>query len=236
MSILLVTDPVLGKIQKHLEGFGLKSLLEHKLDFETDYRDMYLLENKNGVGNTGSIKLENSFIDYINLIKKQEYAKCDFAVGGHVGMGIHLHSWWKIRFFLSFSEYIKIGPFDMGTITTIKKEMFHSKVESFVWNGYQKLTTLPPGLIRDNVADALYSDKILQQLMMKCLLKERTIVVSRYSPKEKMNGKSTNSKIVIESAWRLQKDLFLNKDTFTMYERIAEIVKSTVNNLKYHLK
>ena len=53
----------------------------------------------------------------------------------------------------------------MGTLTTIKKGLFHSEVESFVWNGYQKLTTLPPGLVRDNVADALHSDKTLHKLM-----------------------------------------------------------------------
>lgn len=77
MPILLVSDPVLVKIQKDLEGFGLKSLLNYKLDFETDYRDTHLLENKNGVGNVSSIKLENSSIDYVNLINKQEYTNYD---------------------------------------------------------------------------------------------------------------------------------------------------------------
>ena len=95
---------------------------------------------------------------------------------------------------------------------------------------------MSPGLVRDNISDALYSDQMLQQLMMECLLKERTIIISRYSPNKETNGKHTNSKIVIESAWKLQKDLFLDEDTFNMYDRIAEIVKSTVNNLKYHLK
>lgn len=123
----------------------------------------------------------------------------------------------------------------MGTITTVKKERLHSKVESFVWSGYTKLTTLPPGLVRDNVADALYSNQLLKQLMIKCLLKERTILVSRYSNHES-NVKSTNSNVIIESSWRLQKDLFMDDDTIRMYEMIAEIVKFTVNNLKYHLR
>ncbi len=239
MTLLLMTDPVLEKIQKHFESLGLRSsIVDEKLDFELDYKEVHLMDGKNGVGTAGSLRLENSPIDHLHIIKKQEYAKCDFAVGGHVGMGIHIHSWYKIRFFLSFPESIKLGPFDIGTITTIKKGLLHSEIESFVWNGFQKLTTLPPGLVRDNVADALYSDKKLQQLMMKCLLKERTITISRYSPPthKGINAKPTNSKIKIESKWKLQKDLFIDRDTLDMYEMLAEIVKSTVNSLKYHLK
>ncbi len=34
-----------------------------------------------------------------------------------------------------------------------------------MWNGYPKLTTLPPGLVRDNVVEPLYQDQRLQQLM-----------------------------------------------------------------------
>ncbi len=157
-------------------------------------------------------------------------------MGGSVGMGVHLHSWWKMRFFISFPDYIKLGPFDIGTITTIKKGLLRSKVENFVWSGYQKLTTLPPGLIRDNVADVLYSDQLLKKLMTECLLKERTILVSRYSPPKEKKAYSTNSKIVIQSKWKFQKDLFAEDSTIDMYERIAEIVKSTIDNLKYHLR
>ena len=238
MAMLLNTDPILGKFQKHIEINGIRSKIpEQKLDFESDYKESHLLVTKDEVGNVGSLELVGSPIDYIHLIKKQEFAKCGFAVGGYAGMGIHIHSWWKIRFFLSFPESIKLGPFDMGTLTTVKKGRFHSKVESFLWSGYPKLTTLPPGLVQDNVSDALYSNQILQQLMIKCLLKERTITVSRYSSKHhESNTKPTYSKVVMESTWRLQKDLFVDKDTLFMYEKIAEIVKSTVNNLKYHLR
>jgi len=238
MTLLITTSPVLENIQKHFEGLGLKSsITDERLDFELDYKDVHFIEGKSGIGTAGSLKLKNSPIDYLHIIKKQEYAKCDYAVGGHVGMGVHIHSWYKMRFFLSFPESIKLGPFDMGTLTTIKKGLLHSEVESFVWNGYQKLTTFPPGLVRDNVADALYSDKILQKLMTKCLLKERTITVSRYSPtiSEGIKVKSTNSKIKIEPHWKLQKDLFIDKNTLDMYEMLAGVVKSTINTLKYHL-
>jgi len=236
MTMLIKAEPILEKIQKHFKNNGIKSTIsEQKLDFEADYLDTYFLRTKNGIGNAGSLKLEDSPIDYIHFIKKQEYAKCDFAVGGHVGMGVHKHSWWKMRFFLTFPESIRIGPFDIGTISTIKKGLFRSEVESFMWNGYQKLTTLPPGLVRDNVAEPLYQDQRLRGLMTKCLLKERIITISRYSPSHEPKALKTNSKIVIEPKWKLQKDLFVDYDTIEMYERMAAITKQVVNNLKYHL-
>ena len=165
MTMLVTSNPILGKMQKHLEEYGLlSSIVEEKLDFEQDYWDANLLGTTDCIGSVGSLKLFDSPIDYINIVKKQKFVKCDVAMGGSVGMGVHLHSWWKIRFFISFPDYIKLGPFDIGTITSIKKGCLRSTVENFVCSGYQKLTTLPPGLIRDNVADVLYSDQLLKKL------------------------------------------------------------------------
>jgi hypothetical protein len=137
--------------------------------------------------------------------------------------------------FSNISRITPYWPFDIGTITTIRKGLFNSKVESFMWNGYQKLTTLPPGLVRDNVVEPLNHDQRLRELMMKCLLKERVITISRYSPHHKTKSIQTNSKIVIESKWKIQSDLFVTDDTIEMYEKMAKIVKQTINNLKYHL-
>jgi hypothetical protein len=33
-------------------------------------------------------------------------------MGGFAGMGIHLHSWWKMRFFISFPEKFNLGPLE----------------------------------------------------------------------------------------------------------------------------
>ena len=234
MSILLRVEPELEKLQTHLKKHGITSKIsEQKLDFEADYLDAAFLGTTDGIGHVGSLELENSPIDFIEIIKKQEYVKCDFVTGGHVGMGVHKHTWRKLRFFLSLPPSIQLGPLDFGTITTIKKGLFNSHVENFVWSGYQKLTTLPPGLVRDNVADALYQEQRLQALMTKCLIKERTIVVSRYSPQDK--NVKTNSKIVIESQWKFLKDIYLDSDIIEMYERIATVLKNKINELKYHL-
>jgi len=228
---------MLERMQNHLKGLGLQSSsVEKKLDFESDFLSADFLGTTNGIGNLGTLRVYDSPIDYINIVKKQELVNCDFVAGGFAGMGIHLHSWWKIRFFITFPETITLGPFDIGTISTIKKSLFHSELENYVWSGYQKLTTLPPGIIHDNVADTLYQDELLKKLIRKGLLKERVILISRYTPPKEEKGISTNSKIVISSSWKLQKDIFVDKPTIEMYERIAEIVKTKINTLKYHLR
>lgn len=234
--LVLKSDPILEKMQKHCKKIGItSSISKQKFDFEEDYFDASFVRAKNSIGNIGTLEFVNSPIDYINILKKQEFVNCSYALGSHVGMGIHRHFWWKIRYFLTLPESIQIGPFNMGTITTIKKGLFHSKVESFVWSGYQKLTTLPPGLVRDNVADALYQDQKLNRLMMKCLLREGTITICKYSPNTETKYLKTNSKIVIESKWKLHNDFFMDDDTLEMYEKIAEKVKHTINDMKYHL-
>jgi len=227
----------MDKIRNHFEDIGLKSSVsENKLDFEDDYKEARLLGSESGIGNLGTINVYDSPIDYINVLKKQELVKCNFTFGGNVGLGLHLHSWLKFRFFLAFEDSLVIGPLSMGTLTTIKKGLFKSEVEEFVWSGYRKLTTLPPGLILDNVAEFLDRDKDLQQLMMKCLVKERTIFVSRYGTNPQSKSTPSNSKIVIESNWKLQKDAFLDSDTMKMYTLLSQIIRRTIENLKYHLK
>ena len=236
MSILLTSDPVIEKLQKHFKNYGMNtSTLDQKLDFEDEFISSNLLANENGIGNLGTIKVNDSPIDYINVLKKQELAKCDFAVGGYAGMGVHIHSWLKLRFFLSFSDNINIGPLNMGTLTTIKKGLLKSEIEEYDWSGYKKLTTLPPGLVLDNVAEFLDKDQVLGHLMNYALLKEKVIMISRYNAPNSKKLK-TNAKIVIESSWKFQKDVFLDNDSIRMYELMAEIIKKVVNNLKYHLK
>ena len=235
MTMLLQIQPEIRKFQNYLEKNGIRSTVpSKKLDFEADYMDSVFLGLNNGIANVGALELRNSPIDYVQLVKKQEHVRCDYVMGSHVGMGIHRHTWWKIRFFLAFPMEIHIGPLDIGTITTIKKGFFHSEVENFDWNGYQKLTTLPPGLIKDNVAEALDRNRELRTLMRKCLLKERVITISRYSTKETKEGK-TNARIVISSQWKISKDINMDMNTLNMYEIISQVVKKKINELKYHL-
>ena len=137
-------------------------------------------------------------------------------------------------FFLTFPIDISLGPLDLGTITTIKKGLFRSEVENVVWNGYQKLTTLPPGLIRDNVVEVLDHNQELRDLMRKCLSKEKIVTISRYSPTES-NEVKTNLKIVISSKWKILKNINLDSNTLSMYEIIAQTVKEKIDELKYHL-
>lgn len=235
MAMLLHIEPELEKLREHLSKNKINSVIsDQKLDFETDYVSTFSLGTNNGTGNVGSLKIKNSSIDYIQLLKKQEFKKCDYMMGGHLGMGIHKHSWWKLRFFLSFPQRLSLGPLKIGTVTTIKNGLFHSKVEDFFWNGYEKLTTLPPGLVRDNVVESLENDQRLRILMTKCLLKEGTIRISVYSPKDTKSIK-TNSRIMIESKWKFLNDMYIDDETIEMYEIIAFVLKNKIQEMKYHL-
>jgi hypothetical protein len=58
-------------MQNHLEEYGLNSfIVEKKLDFELNYLDANLLGTTDGIGSVGSLKLVDSPIDYVNIVKK----------------------------------------------------------------------------------------------------------------------------------------------------------------------
>ena len=240
MTMLVSHNPLLGKMQKYLKSLGVESEIpDSKLDFEYDYLDSDYIGHEDGTCSVGVLHLKDSFIDYVHIIKKQKFEKCDFANGGFAGMGLHLHAWYKIRYFLSFDDFLNVGPIRIGTVTTISKSLFKSKVDEFFWNGYPKLTTLPPGLIRDNLVEKLDSDQLLKRQLIANLLKERVIKISRYSPPEKAcqrNAKVSKAAIVMESSWKLYNDLFAKNDTFAMYENMADVIKRAIEEVKYHLR
>lgn len=249
-----VEEKVAKKLQKHLSSLGLecKMIPDGTMDFEYDYPRSSLDGPNPGVASRGVFKIADG-IDYIDLLKRKTVSKSEFAPGGFYGMGIAEGTMWKLRYFLSFPSEYELGPLNFGTLTKILKGRLHSKVEDFIWSGYGKLTTLPPGMVADDVIAALNADKKLCELMMHALLKEQVVTVSVYKPKAKVDyeisrivkddsywykykpKKESHAKIVITSEWKTQKDLFMDPQTLEAYRRIGEIVKTTVEKLKYHL-
>lgn len=249
-----VEDKIAKKVHKHLTSLGLdcKLLPDGTMDFEYDYPRSSLDGPNPGTASRGVMKVNDS-IDYIDILKRKTVTKSEFAPGGMYGMGIAEGTTWKLRYFISFPSDTTIGPLNIGTLTKILKGRFNSKVEDFIWDGYGKLTTLPPGLIQDDIIAILNADKKLHDLMMKSLLKERVITISVYTPKAKVSyeylkivkddsywykykpKKESYAKILITTEWKSQKDLFIDKETLEMYQRIAANIKNTVAKLKYHL-
>jgi hypothetical protein len=249
-----VEDKVAKKLYKHLNSVGLdcKLIPDGTMDFEYDYQRSSLDGPTPGIASRGVMKVTDH-IDYIDILKRKTVTKSEYAPGGRYGMGIAEGTMWKMRYFLSFPSEIQMGPLNIGTLTKILKGKFHSKVEDFIWDGYGKLTTLPPGMIPDDVIAVLNGDSVLRELMLHALLKERIITISVYTPKTKVNydyleivkddsywykykpKKESYAKIVITTDWKPQKDLFIDEETAAMYQRIAQNIKSTVDKLRYHL-
>ena len=249
-----VEEKVTKKLLKHFESMGLdcKPLPDGMMDFEYDYPRSSLDGPNPGIASRGVIKV-NGDIDYIDLIKRKTVSKSEFAPGGSYGMGVAEGTMWKLRFFLSFPSEYNLGPLNFGTLTKVLKGRFHSKVDDFVWSGYGKLTTLPPGMIADDVIGVLNEDRHLQELMLHALLKEQIITVSVYKPKVHVNydlsqiakddsywykfkpKKESHAKILISSEWKTQKDIFIDELTMEAYQKIASNIKRTVEKLRYHL-
>ncbi|MBM3905792.1 MAG: hypothetical protein FJ354_03800 [Thaumarchaeota archaeon] len=249
-----VEEKLAKKLYKHLDSLGLDCQLipDGMMDFEYDYPRSSLDGPNPGVASRGVIKVTGDF-DYIDVLKRKTVSKSGFAPGGFYGMGIAEGTMWKLRLFLSFPSEYDLGPLNFGTLTKILKGRFHSKVEDFIWSGYGKLTTLPPGLIADDVIAVLNEDKKLRELMMHALLKDHTITVSVYKPKAKVNyeisqivkddsywykykpKKESHAKIMITSEWKVQKDILLDRQTLEAYQRLSANIKSTVEKLKYHI-
>ncbi len=222
------------------------------MDFEYDYPRISLDGPVEGIASRGVLLTNEEGFDFIDLLKRKTVRKSEIAPGGSRGMGIAEGVTWKLRFFLSFPSTVRLGPLKIGTLTKIKKGTFSSKVEDFIWNGYGKLTTLPPGLLHDDVIASLNRDNELRNLMMDALLKERTITASIYSPKAKVDyeikhitddslwykykpKKESFAKIVITSEWKGEKDLFLDENTLEVYRRIGKTIKDMIKVLDYHL-
>lgn len=243
------------KLHKHMCSLGLdcKPIPDGTMDFEYDYPRSSLDGPIQGIASRGVMKVDGSSIDFLDVLKRKTITQSEFAPGGSHGMGIAEGITWKIRFFLSFPQELSLGPLNIGTLTKILKGRFHSKVEDFIWDGYGKLTTLPPGMIPDDVIAALNSDAKLRELMKHALLKERVVTISVYKPKTKVNyeiaqivkddsywykykpKKESHARILITSEWKGQKDLFIDKETLEMYQKIASSIKSMVEKLQYHL-
>lgn len=239
--MLVLHDSFVLKLQKHLATVGMDTeLLEPgTMDFEYDYPRIQLEGPTEGIASMGAMRVRDGHITYLDVLKRKVLEESGFAPGSTFGMGVSEYTTWKIRFFLSLPPTINLGPLNLGTISKVLKGKFHSKIEDFVWNGFGKLTTLPPGLVHDDVISVLDSDSKLKELMMKSLLKEKIISISHYKPKkpkEQTGGHQSFAKIMITSDWKPQHDLLIDSNIVSTYQQISTDVKNAIIRLRYVLE
>jgi len=228
--VLIIQEKIAEKIHKHLELLGMKTEMLSPLS---------VIGPSEGASTMGAMQVDRSSIDYVDIVRRKVVEESSFAPGGLNGLGITEYTAWKLRFFLKIPPTISLGPLNIGTLTKVLKGRFHSKVEDFVWSGYGKLTTLPPGIVNDDVIAILNSDSELRNLMMKSLLKEKVITISTYSHKvdiEQTGEKQSLARLIISSDWKPEKSLFIDEYVLQTYERIATDVKGAIQKLRYVLE
>lgn len=234
-------------------GLDCKLVSDGTFDFEYDYPRVSLNMPLKGIASRGVFIVKNKSFNYIDILKKKVISDTPRNTGSPYGDWYAEGILWKLRFFLSFDPKITIGPLQIGTLTNLRQGKFTTTVEDFEWNGYGRLTTLPPGLVLDDVIEELNKDSRLRELMMKTLLKERTITTSVYSPKTKVDYKTveranldspwlkykpkleSNAKILITSQWKPQSRLLIDKNILETYDRIGSAIRRVVDRAKYHL-
>ena len=228
--MLLIQEKIADKIHKHLESLGMKTEMLSPLS---------VIGPSEGASTMGAMQVYHSSIDYVDIVRRKVIEESSFAPGGLNGLGVIEYTAWKLRFFLKIPPVSSLGPLNISTITKVLKGRFHSKVEDFVWSGYGKLTTLPPGIVHDDVIAVLNSDSELRTLMMDSLLKEKIITISAYSHKidiEQTGEKQSLARLIISSDWKPQKSLFIDEHVLQTYERIATDVKGAIEKLRYVLE
>ena len=137
-----------------------------------------------------------------------------------------------MRYFLQTDKQGKLAPIDVLTESSIEKGFMHSRVVDVVWKGSGKMTTLPTHIQSDDLLEKLNADQKLKTMLLQNLINEKTIRVNAYAPKKK-DDYEWKDYVVIFGEWRDSKNLFVGKECFDMYDRIAYIIKEMISSLKY---
>jgi hypothetical protein len=180
--------------------------------------------------NVGSFRIFSKNIDYVNIIERLEYQVGSKSYGRY-SRSDHVEDLWQVRYFLQTDKQGKLAPIDLFTESSIEKGFMHSKVIDVVWKGPGKMTTLPQHIQNDDLLEKLNRDQQLKTMLLQNISKERTVSVKAYTPKKKDD--EWTDYIVIFGNWRESKNLFVGKDIFDMYDRIAHNIKEMISTIKY---
>jgi hypothetical protein len=224
-------DSILDKFLIHLNSISVSCNALDPGSVDIDYGFRQKMPGYTGTMNVGSFRIFSGNIDYVNIIERLDYQVGSKSYGRY-SRSEHVADQWQVRYFLQTNKQGKLAQVDIFTESLLEKGLMHSKVVDAVWKGSGKLTTLPSHIQNDDLLEKLNSDQKLKKMLVHNLIKEKSIRVNAYLPKKK-DAEEWKDYFVIFGEWRDRKELFVTKECFEMYDRIAYSVKEMVNSLKY---
>lgn len=224
-------DSMLDKFQLHLNSIGVNctALELGSIDIDNEFRQK--VQGYTGTMNVGSFRILSKNIDYVNIIERLEYQVGSKSYGRYSRLD-HVADLWQVRYFLQTDKQGKLASMDVFTESRIEKGFMHTRVVDVAWKGSGKMTTLPAHIQSDDLLEKLNSDQKLRTTLLQNLVNEKTIRVKAYTPKKK-DDEEWKDYVVISGDWRDSKNMFVGKECFDMYDRIAYIIKEMISSLKY---
>ncbi len=224
-------DSILDKFLIHLNSIGVSCNALDPGSVDIDYEFRQKMQGYTGTMNVGSFRIFSGNIDYFNIIERLDYQVGSDSYGRY-SRSEHIADQWQVRYFLQTDKQGKLAQVDVFTESVLEKGFMHSKVVDAVWKGSGKMTTLPSHIQDDDLLERLNSDLKLKTMLMQNLTKEKLIRIKTYLPKKK-DAEGSKDYLVIFGEWRDRKELFVTKECFEMYDRVAYSIKEMVNSLKY---
>lgn len=200
------------------------------LDLDHDYPYLDLDAPTSGITSLGSIRLHGYPVNIINIIREKNYEVGHVGFGGDYGPTEFASNGWRLRFFITnYDEWeVPLPPnlseFHLITNVKVEKGFLSNKIADFTW---QVTGNAGSTRIGEEILRRLSNDSSLRSLLTKELDKEKSITLHSYKPKktpQQTRAEPSHAKIVLYGGLRKRKGIFISRNCFDMYNKIAEHV------------
>lgn len=224
-------DRTRHELNTHLAKMGIEGTIIDplELDLDHDYPYLDLDAPASGATSLGSIRLHGYPINIVNIIREKNYEVGHLGFGGDYGPIEFASNGWRLRFFIIFYDEWEtplpsnLTEFNVTTKVSIEKGFLSSKIVDFIWQAASNVTSSTR--IEDEILKRLKNDSALSSLLLHELNRERSITIRSYKPKKtprQAAAEASNAQIVIYGDARKRKDIFISRNCFDMYNKIAE--------------
>ncbi|MFQ5941820.1 MAG: hypothetical protein ACE5KA_09015, partial [Nitrososphaerales archaeon] len=163
------------------------------------------------------------------VIREKNYEAGKLGFGGDYGPIEFASNGWRLRFFIISYDEVEVPissdltHFYLLTKVTIEKGFLSTKAVDFTWQAPTSVNGTTQ--IEKEILTKLNSDLSLRSLLLAELRKERNVTIKSYTPKKtpkQAGAQASHAQIVIFGEVRKRKDIFISRNCFDIYNKIAE--------------